>query len=402
MGSRKKILFFSHAVTMAHFSRPLKWIECLDAEQYDIYIATHADFKKYLPSDRVTFLNLECIDAKQFSEIVGQARPIYDPATFARHVQEDLGILERIRPDLVIGDFRHSLSVSCRLKKIKYINITNAYWSPQVKLDFPMPEISIVRKLGLGMANYLISPFLKIALKINFFKMAYILRKSFKEADLTFKDYRQVITDGDLTVYCDSPELVPLKKQSAHELFIGPLLWSMPTPLPAWWNSVNPNKPKIFLSLGSSGNSEKLPLILKALSKLDAEVVVALAGKKLDSVTYPNIHTTDYLPMEEACREASLVICNGGSPMSHMALKFGIPTLGIVGNNDQLLNMAHLEKMGAGLTLRFWDLSEEKIIAAAEDLLENPIYRRNAEKMKREFDTMNVENKLRQIVAENI
>jgi UDP:flavonoid glycosyltransferase YjiC (YdhE family) len=402
MSSRKKVIFFSHAVTMAHFTRPLKWIECLDTNKYDIYIATHPDFKKYLPSTGVTFINLSCIDAKKFAEIVGQAQPIYDKVTFENHVQEDLGILDRIQPDVVIGDFRHSLSVSCRLRKIKYINITNAYWSPHIAIKFPLPEASIVRTLGLGLAKLVISPFLKIALKINFFKMAFIVRKSLKTANLSFRDYRQVITDGDLTVYCDSPGLVPLKKQSQHELFVGPLVWSMSTTLPTWWSSINSDKKNIFLSLGSSGNAEMLPLILKALSKVDAEIVVALAGKKIESVNYPNIHMTDFLPMEEACREASLMICNGGSPMSHMALKHGIPTLGIVGNNDQLLNMAHLEKQGAGIVLRFWDLSEEKIITAVNELLDNPWHRQNAEKIKREFDSLDVEGKLRQIVADNI
>lgn len=402
MSSHKKIVFFSHAVTMAHFSRPLKWIECLDAGQYDIYIATHPDFKKYLPKTGVTFLNLTCIDAKEFSRIVDQALPIYDKATFENHVQEDLQILEKIRPDLVIGDFRHSLSVSCRLKKVKYINITNAYWSPDIALNFPLPEASIVRKLGLKLANFIISPFLKIALKINFYKMAFIVRDSLKSANLTIRDYREIITDGDVTVYCDTPAMVPLKKLSPHELFIGPLVWSMPTALPKWWSEMNPDKKKVFLSLGSSGNAEMLPTILKALSQVDVEVVVALAGKKVETVNYPNVHLTDFLPMEEVCREASLVICNGGSPMSHMALKYGIPTLGIVGNNDQLLNMAHLEALGAGTVLRYWDLSEEKIITATKELLENPEHRQNAEKIKLEFQKLDVEGKLRQIVADNI
>jgi UDP:flavonoid glycosyltransferase YjiC (YdhE family) len=232
--------------------------------------------------------------------------------------------------------------------------------------------------------------------------MAFIVRKSLRTADLSFRDYRNIITDGDLTVYCDSPSLVPLKKQSAHELFIGPLLWSMPMALPQWWGELKRDRKKIFLSLGSSGNSEMLPLILKSLSKVDAEVVVALAGKKVEAVNYPNIHLTDFLPMEEVCKEASLVICNGGSPMSHMALKFGIPTLGIVGNNDQLLNMAHLEHLGVGKVLRFWDLSENKVRRITEELLNNPIYKLTAEKVKLEFDSLDVEEKLRQIVAENI
>jgi UDP:flavonoid glycosyltransferase YjiC (YdhE family) len=83
-------------------------------------------------------------------------------------------------------------------------------------------------------------------------------------------------------------------------------------------------------------------------------------------------------------------------------LMYGIPTLGIVGNNDQLLNMAHVEKLGAGAVLRYWDLTEEKIIAIATDLLENPAYRLNAQKIQSEFVGIDVKSKLRQIISDNV
>lgn len=403
MNSKKKILFFSHAVTMAHFTRPLRWIECLDKEIYDITIATNPDFKKYVPVDTgVKFIPLHCIDPQDFSVIVDQAQPIYDKETFESHVQEDLKVIDMVQPDLVVGDFRHSLSVSSRLCKVKYINITNAYWSPDIALKFPMPETSIVRTLGLKIASIVIAPFLKLALKINFFKMVFIVRDSLKSVGLSFTDYRQVITDGDVTIYCDSPSVVPLTKKTSHEHFIGPLLWSMPTKLPVWWGQLNPSKKKVFLSLGSSGNVDTLPLLIQSLAKLDVEVIVALAGKSVNLQGYANVHTTDFLPLDEVFEKVDLVICNGGSPMSHAALMHGLPTLGVVGNNDQLLNMAHLENIGVGRTLRYWNLSESKIIAAVNELLNNPLHRQAAEAVKSQFKAVNTEDTLRQVIADNV
>jgi UDP:flavonoid glycosyltransferase YjiC (YdhE family) len=397
---RKKILFFSHAVTMAHFSRPLKWIEGLDLELYDVYLASEKKFRRLCPPHGVKYIDITCLDAVQFSEDVVRAAPMYDLKTFEKHILEDIEVMNLVKPDLVIGDFRHSLSVSCRLQNIRYVNITNAYWSPKIKIAFPLPEAPAVRKLGEKLSSVLLSLFLPFLLKINFFKMVYLLRKPLHRAGLSFSDYRQVITDGDVTIYCDTPELIPLKKQSAREKFIGPMVWSMDVALPDWWPSLDPKKKRVFLSLGSSGPADSLPLIVSALAKLDVEVIVALAGKKIELPSLPNVHITDFLPIEEACEKSDLIICNGGSPMCHAALTYGVPTIGIVCNNDQLLNMAHVESRGAGRMLRFWNLSAKKITKTVQEVLENPSYAESSRKIKAEFDSIQTQGHLQNVIEE--
>lgn len=399
--ARIKILFFSHAVTMAHFTRPLKWIESLDQDRYDIYLASHPKFRSLVTNQQLTFIDVHCIDAAEFAKTVEQGKPIYDRATFEFHVQEDLRVMEQVKPDLVIGDFRHSLSVSCRLKKIKYINLANAYWSPQIKMDYPLPEASIVRSLGESLASVVLAAVLPLALKLSFFKMAFTHRKSFKSAGLSFSDYRQVITDGDVTLYCDTPGMIPLKSQTSREEFVGPLLWSMPVALPTWWSELNENKKRIFLSLGSSGNQSVLPTILKSLAKMDVEVIVALAGKKIDMPDYPNVFVTDYLPMEQACKESDLVICNGGSPMSHAALSYGVPLIGVVSNNDQLLNMSHVVQQGAGLMLRHWNISEKKVTDSVNKIFNNANYFEQSNKIQEQFALLDVDTTLQKIIEEN-
>ena len=231
--------------------------------------------------------------------------------------------------------------------------------------------------------------------------MAFTHRKSFKSAGLSFTDYRQVITDGDVTLYCDTPGMIPLKSQTSREEFVGPLLWSMPVALPAWWNELNENKKRIFLSLGSSGNESVLPTILKSLAKMDVEVIVALAGKKIDIPDYPNVFVTDYLPMEQACKESDLVICNGGSPMSHAALSYGVPLIGVVSNNDQLLNMSHVVQQGAGLMLRHWNISEKKVTDSVNKIFNNVNYFEQSNKIQEQFALLDVDTTLQKIIEEN-
>jgi UDP:flavonoid glycosyltransferase YjiC (YdhE family) len=397
---KKKILFFSHAVTMAHVTRPLKWIEELDTDQYDVYLASHPKFKKFCSRENVTFIDLECIEDSKFLKIVQKAAPIYDAETYERHIADDLRVIDLVKPDLIIGDFRHSLSVSCRLRKIKYINLTNAYWSPDTQQKYPLPEAPVIRVLGEVLAPIAIGLFIPFLLRLNFYKMAFDLRKSFRRAGLSFNDYRRVITDGDLTLFCDSPGLVPLKNRLENEKYVGPVVWSMPVPLPEWWGRLDPNKKRVFLSLGSSGPADSLPLIVRSLAKLDVEVIVALAGRKVDIGTFPNVHVADYLPVEEVCKDIDLMICNGGSPMCYTALIYGVPSIGIVSNNDQLLNMSHIEHRGAGRMMRFWNLSEKKIIETAKEVLENSSYKLNSETIQEEFDTINVAAQLQDVLEE--
>lgn len=399
---KKKIIFFAHAVTFAHLIRPLRCIESIDLNQYEVYLATSLNLKKYVPQKGVTFLETSCIDPDIFSKIVDQAKPIYDSKTFQLHVVEDLRILEQVKPDLVFGDFRHSLSVSCRLKKVKYINISNAYWSPELSSKFPIPEAPIIRILGVSIYKLFFHFFTPFFTQLSFFRMAFKIRRSTKHAGFNFFDYRNVIIDGDVTMFCESSELVSLKHQKPNQVFIGPLIWSTGNPLPNWWQNLDKKKRRVFVSLGSSGDISVLPIILSTLSKMDLQVVVALSGKTIEIPKYENVFIANLLPLKEIMGEFSLVICNGGSPMTHMALASGVPTIGVVCNNDQLLNMTHVERRSAGVLLRYWNISEKVLEKAIIATLDNKQFREAAAQIQKEFASQNITEKINEIIEKNI
>jgi UDP:flavonoid glycosyltransferase YjiC (YdhE family) len=86
--------------------------------------------------------------------------------------------------------------------------------------------------------------------------------------------------------------------------------------------------------------------------------------------------------------------------MCHAALTYGVPTIGIVCNNDQLLNMAHVESRGAGRMLRFWNLSAKKITKTVQEVLENPSYAESSRKIKAEFDSIQTQGHLQNVIEE--
>jgi UDP:flavonoid glycosyltransferase YjiC (YdhE family) len=93
------------------------------------------------------------IAPERFSRALARGSPIYDAASLDRYVEEDLRVIKRFRPDVIVGDFRISLGISARLAKVPYVNVTNAYWSPYAKIRHVVPEITPARALPLALAQ---------------------------------------------------------------------------------------------------------------------------------------------------------------------------------------------------------------------------------------------------------
>jgi UDP:flavonoid glycosyltransferase YjiC (YdhE family) len=99
--------------------------------------------------------------------------------------------------------------------------------------------------------------------------------------------------------------------------------------------------------------------------------MVATAGKTLPpGIGSSRTQIHDFLPGDQLCRLAQLVICNGGSPTTNQALAHGVPVLGIARNMDQFLNMRAIEEFGAGLLVRADRVERIKLGEALQRLLQ--------------------------------
>ena len=182
-------------------------------------------------------------------------------------------------------------------------------------------------------------------------------------------ELRDVYTDGDLTLYADSPALVATYDRPSTHRYLGFIDWAPSAPLPPWWDALQAAARPIYVTLGSSGDVAKLPRVLAGLARLGCPVVVATAGASAPASLPAHVHVADYLPGDIVARHSCLVVCNGGSPTSHQALLAGVPVLGIPDNLDQVLNMSYLKDAGVGDWLAPRDLSADGIERLARRLL---------------------------------
>lgn len=380
---RKRILFVAEGVTLAHVTRPLVLARSLDSTLFEIHFACAAGYDEILTNLSAHFWPINSISSEQFLRSLSTGRPVYNRATLHSYVDEDLQLLEKIHPDLVIGDFRLSLSVSAAHCRVPYVAITNAYWSKYFTTDhYPVPDLPVTRIFGVSLTSTIFK-------RIQPMVFAYHARP----LNEVRRDYRmpplanllETYTDGDYVLYADIPGLFPTTGCPNNHHYLGPVSWAPNIGLPDWWSDLNAEKPLVFVSLGSSGPVYVLPTVIETLARLPVNVVLATAGRWKPSNHASNVWTADFLPGDQVAKRASLVICNGGSPSVYQALKEGIPVIGIPSNMDQHLMMEAIVREGAGLLVRSDHASKRNLQKAIAEILKGETYLEHAQRLQKEI-----------------
>lgn len=369
---------------MAHVARPLVLAGGLDPAEFETVFACHPRYRRFLDHQPWQTVPLQSIGSEQFLASLARGSPLYDAPTLRRYVHEDLELIRRFEPDLVVGDFRISLSVSARLAGVPYASITNAYWSPYcIRQDFPLPQLPMTKLLPIPLARAIFSSVMPLAMAVHC-KPMNDLRREHGLPSLG-RDLRRVYADADHVLYADPAILFPTHPLPENHRFIGPILWSPPIAKPAWWDEIPTSRPVVYVTLGSSGQVRTTAKVLAALAQLPLTVMASTAGADIPLDLPANALAADYLPGTEAAALSSLVICNGGSPTSQQALAAGVPVLCIASNTDQFLNAAALVEAGCGGLLRADRIKSDSLRSIAMALLSSDAARRSAQRLQGEF-----------------
>lgn len=395
--SKPVILLVAEAVTLAHFARIITLAKALNPALYQVTVASDSRYINLNESIGHAFHPIHSISTAEFTHALACGKPLYTSKMLVSYVEEELALFEDTKPDLVIGDFRLSLAVSAPLCQVPYAAVTNAYWSPYAEIAYPVPDLPMTRILGIPLAQKLFDMVRPLAFALH--------ARPLNQARCFFglpslgSDLRNIYTWGDYTLYADSPAVIPIKNFPANHHYLGPVLWSARTALPEWWDRLPEDKPLIFVTLGSSGQADLLPVVLTALSALPVTVAVATADKVTLAEVPANTYAAKYLPMDIITRRAKLVICNGGSLTTYQALASGIPVIGLCSNMDQLLNMGVVERLGVGILLRAAKVTADSVLAAVNMVLQNLSYAEAADRISLVLPQYNAEQRFQAIVA---
>lgn len=380
-GQTPLILFIGEDVSLAHVVRPLILAATLQNE-YEVIFASGGRYEHLVKERGIGHHKIFTQSAESFLSRVAKGQNASTTEDFAKAVEADLSIIKELSPDLIVGDLRLSLGISAKYTKTPYISIMNAHWSPYSTLVPPPPEHPIVKILGVKIASLLMPVLTPMILK-KFAGPFNAIRKAYSLARI--KEYREVFTCADWTIYADIPTLAPTKNTPLNHVYIGPTFWSPDVSLPDWWDLLPADKPVVYVAMGSTGNIQIVKDLLDELHAMDIAVMLASSGRFDLESTPENVFIADYLPGIEACKRATMVICNGGTGTVNQALSTKTPILGIPLNGDQYFTMGSLANQGAGLFIRSGKINRKRIRIAVTEILSNTKYAQVCEKLYNEI-----------------
>jgi UDP:flavonoid glycosyltransferase YjiC (YdhE family) len=369
----QRVLVIAEAVTLAHVGRAVELAKILHAHAAKVVLACDSRSASFLRDLPFEVVSVQSIPAAAFLKALARGTPVYGEADLLHYAEDDLALIGTHRPAVVVGDFRLSLSASARHAGVPYVNVTNAYWSLHARPDFEVPSIAATRWVGLALTRASFRMLRPLAFAAHAVPLNRV-RRRYGLAPLA-RDVRAAYTDGDLVLYADIPEMVPLDRPPSHHRFIGPVLWSPPVDMPAWWEAALAGVPPIYVTMGSSGDATRLPDVVEALMPLGKPIVVATAGRGAALPTRPGVWSAPFLPGAAIAARACAVVCNGGSPTTQQALVHGVPVVGIASNLDQFLNMHYVERFGAGVRLRADSAKPAAIGDAVQSVLQDAAVR---------------------------
>jgi UDP:flavonoid glycosyltransferase YjiC (YdhE family) len=365
---RKRILFVSENVTLAQVVRLVTLARALE-NTYELHFAS-SEFPE-LVFGGTGFIRhpIETLPARQAEQALRAGRRLYDQASLLRYIAAETELLRRVRPDLVVGDFRWSVPTSAELCGVPSAVLINAYWSPFARRErFPVPDHPIVQFLG----ETLTEQYFPQAIPRVFRHFAEPLNAARKQHGLPpVGSLLEVLTHGDFTLYPDDPGLTPVHQAPASHHFIGPVQWQPDVSddgLPLGAAAGEP--PLVYVTLGSSGSAELLPMIVGVLADLPVTAVVATAGRARLRELPPQVVAREFVRGAEMARRARLVISNGGSTTGYQALSQGTPVLGLPSNFDQYLATEAIVHAGAGRSIKARRASPEVLRSAILSMLE--------------------------------
>ncbi len=389
---KPSVLFVGEAVTLAHVVRPLELARSLDPKRYSVNFACDERYRHIVENAGVPYLPLESIPSETFLRRVYNAESLYKTDELERYVRDDLTVLSTMEPDVVIGDFRLSLDMSCAVSGIPYLALSNVHWSPRSTIRCPVPEHPIVKLCGVTVTSWI----LRVSLPLFFWVQTPGINRLRRKFGLSpLRTAQEVFTRGTHTLYMDVPELYDADFLSDAETCIGPVNWEPDIPLPEWWDELDRGKPVVFVSPGSSGDSKAIRGMLETLRDMGLEVMVATA-RRIDRSAIPDgVHAVDYLPGLAAADLSDIVICNGGSGMVYQSLTTGTPVLGIPSNIDQFYVMEAVERKGAGMLIRAGRVTPDGVRNAVNRMLSDGSFSDKAGEMQGHIDALDCRSEFR-------
>jgi MGT family glycosyltransferase len=364
----KTVLIFVYGNILAHVCRPLEIAKEMRARGYRVLFAGNG---KWLDMVRQAGFQVFPVIELAPGELLKYGRRrlslvgLFSEQRVERFVQEEIALMQELKPDLIVNDFRWTASISARVLGLPLVGLVSAYGT-----KYGRPRMTSFPKL--------IEP---LAEPIRLWLVARPISKVRHKYGLPpIRSYRETWS-GDLTLMTDIPEYAPLRHQPDNFHYIGPIPWEPNIPLPAWVNHLDNKRPVVYLTGGSTCRPGFLDQAVRCFDDSGYQVIIA-AGKRVSPVdlralsTSGHIYAEAFLPGLKIMDYSDVVVFHAGNGTAYQALSKGVPMVCVPSNPEQQWNANRLVELGVGLKLETPD--PVALRGAIDEILTNPRYKANA------------------------
>lgn len=183
------------------------------------------------------------------------------------------------------------------------------------------------------------------------------------------------------------------RDQPPHVHYIGPCVWTRPSgsTRPAWLDQLPADRPWVHATEGTAQYQE--PFLLRAaaqgLAYLPVEVILTTGQPSRDPAVLgldrlpPNVHVERWISHDDLLPRCAAIVTTGGPATVIAALKAGVPLVMVPTFWEKSDNAQRVVDAGVGIRLAPRHCTPERVRQAVWRLVEEPVFRRNAQRMAR-------------------
>jgi UDP:flavonoid glycosyltransferase YjiC (YdhE family) len=382
----KKILVMPDGNWLAHVSRPFEIAKVLRQFGHEVIFAGEGQYMKLPRKAGFPVIPIKTIGPDRVLKSTRRGRVnFYNYELLKDCVKEDLKLFEKITPDVVLGDFRPSLNTSCRIAGLGLVVTINAGWTNHSAVKTRSIEHARIGRLikkVLGKRLYTRLRFHERIKKLIGIIDCAPFKKLNREMGLPPCRNICDCMQGDLNLLTDTPEYAPTNDLPPNFHYIGPIIWEPQSRQPAWMDSLNPDTPTLYFTMGSTGHPAFFHKAIEIFGNTEYQCIMTTSGMVNIENAPGNFFITDYAPGSKIMEKCDVVICHGGNGTLYQAMSKGVPIIGIPTMFEQEFNMQRAVDLGIAIQLNELKFKPAYLVDAVRKILTDKSYKQNALRFK--------------------
>jgi len=299
-------------------------------------------------------------------------------------IEAEISVLRRLRPDLVVADFRPTLRVSTAVCGVPLASLLLGYWLPEyanapdfVPRTYPV-VVHASRLVGERVARRLAPPAFRFVIRRKSAPLRAAARARGQHLPPLLWDFLQ----GDLNLVTDADELSPLPVPPGFHR-VGPIVWEPEAAAPGWLAQLDRTRPVVFVNYGSTAHPDLFRRTFVELADRPWQVILATCDQ-IDPREFrvpANFVVEKFVPVSKVLEVADLVLYHGGAGTFHQAARAGVPGVVVATHWDQEWagRLTEERRLGSFLTLHEVRRTPGLIAATVEGVLADlPAHRQRA------------------------